>query len=116
MDQGKFSREEAEDTLDQLVQMGVLEKKGKDVRKTKEFTSIVNNRLSKLMTDEKYLENLKNYFALEDAETLANRCYDQAELLAMLDLIGGNGKTIEITKCSAVLMRMRDIQIKGGVE
>ena len=112
MDEGKFSKEEAEDAIDQLVQVGILKETKHKLKKTVKFNSMIQNTISNLASDKGYFLHLKDFFKNESILELANRVYDQAELIVMLKMMGGSGKTVEISKCSAVLMKMRKIQIE----
>lgn len=112
MDEGKFSKEEAEDAIDQLVRVGVLKEKGHKLKKTVKFNSMVENTISKLTSDKGYFIHLKDFFKNQNLLELANRIYDQAELIVILKMMGGSGNTMEISKCSAVLINMRKIQIE----
>jgi len=104
-----------ENTIDQLIQLGILEKVADGIKKTNDFQSRVGSCINKLQNKQDYFQHLKEFFPKENLKQLASRCVDQAELLVVLDLMGKEGKTVEIERCSEVLMNIRELQLNVKV-
>lgn len=115
-DKGETMKKDlVESTIDQLIQLGVLEKVTDGIKKTDDFQIRVEGCLTKLHNRQDYFKHLKDFFPKEDLKQLINRFVDQAELLVVLDMMGKKGKTVEIERCSEVLMNIRELQLNVSV-
>ncbi len=94
MDEGKFSKEEAEDAIDQLVQVGILKETKHKLKKTVKFNSMIQNTISNLASDKGYFLHLKDFFKNESILELANRVYESQIEKFLQDRRGGVRKRI----------------------